>query len=95
MLKGFPNLTVDTPGVHQGFLILLQSGECCPILIGPDGMACPCDGMYGLIEDRGQRFADEFEAAVLIDNGPIVQFGFILERYGIRYTFAADFGDRK
>lgn len=95
MVTGYPAFTVDTPGVIHGFLILVDRGEVCPILIGPDGMACPCDGMYGLIEDKGLQFADKFEAAVLIDNGPITQFGVILERYEIRYAFVVDWGDRR
>lgn len=88
MVTGYPNLTTDTPGVRLAHLILVDRGECCPILIGPDNMACPCDGMYDLIEDMGEKFSDDFEWSVL--QSPITEFGVIREANGIRYLFAKE-----
>lgn len=83
---GYPPLTIGTPGVRRGELILVGRGEICPILIGTGGLACPCDGMYDLIDDLGEEFADEFEFSVL--GKPLTELGVIRESMGIHYCVA-------
>lgn len=90
MVLSYPSINVNTPGVRSGWLLLVDRGEMCPILIGADGMACPCDGMYDLIDEKGEAFADAFEFAALAEDGPVTQFGVVLEKHGIRYAFVAD-----